>query len=392
MYNESVRSCVLGLVALAAAAEARAEEPTPITDRDWALDLHGGAALGSVRIVGMGGVEVALAEGSAGTLGNPAAPAARKATSTRAWDWDWHLDALEAVYASDFDNNGLVDDGRSSTSATFGIAGMYREWGAALAVSTQRQTLVGTDGGELTATAALAKLAFARAWGDETWTAGVALRAGSFAVARREALFSITGGGLEGGVIYRPFRRDLRLGATLAMPVTGRNVEVAACDPMDCEGHVLPERVAVPWELAIGGAWRFGPTRWNQWVAGKFRDERAVIVGADVRVVGAVDDGMGLEAFTRGLWQTSGRSLAVGAHAGAEWEALPGRLRLRGGAYWEPGRFTGVGGRPHVTAGVEVGFFTFRFWWNKKYRLRVGATGDFAERFGNAGLSFGFWG
>jgi hypothetical protein len=31
-------------------------------------------------------------------------------------------------------------------------------------------------------------------------------------------------------------------------------------------------------------------------------------------------------------------------------------------------------------------------WWNKRYRLRVGATGDFAPRFGNAGLSFGFWG
>lgn len=388
-----MRLCVLGIVTLATAAgQARAEEPTPITDRDWALDLHRGAALGSVRIVGMGGVEVALAEGSAGTLGNPAAPAARKATSTATWDWDWHLDALEAVYASDFDNNGLVDDRRSSTNATAGLAGMYDAYGVALVVSTHRERLADAGGGELSATGALAKLAVARTFGDETWTGGLGLRAGTFTVARQNALFSITGAGLEGGVLYRPFREDLRLGGRLALPVSGRTVDVAACDPLDCEGHILPERVAVPWEIAVGAAWRFGPTRWNQWVGGKFRDERAVIVGADLRLVGAVADGMGLEQFTQGRWQRSGRSLSLGAHAGAEWEALPGRLRLRGGLYWEPGRFVDVGGRPHLTAGVEVGFFTFRFWWNKKYRLRIGVTGDFAERFGNAGLSFGFWG
>jgi hypothetical protein len=394
-----VRPALFGIVLVVAAAgtagTAAAEEPQPITDRDWALDLWSGAALGSVRIVGMGGVKVALAEGSSGTLGNPAAPAARKATSTGRWDWDWHLDALEAVYASDFDNNGIVDDARSSTSATAGLAGMYYQWGAALVVSTHRERLgapAGAGEPDLTAIATLAKLAVARTWADETWTVGAAFRFGTLTVEQGNPLFTITGAGLEGGALYRPFREDLRVGATLALPVTGRNVDNPNCDPLDCEGHILPERVAVPWELAAGVAWRFGPTRWNQWVGGKFRDERGVIVGADLRLTGAVDDGMGLESFGRGLWQRSGRSLSLGAHAGVEWEALPGRLRLRGGTYWEPGRFVDVSGRPHVTAGVEVGFFTFRFWWNKKYRLRMGATGDFAPRFGNAGLSFGFWG
>jgi hypothetical protein len=379
---------VLGVTA----GGASAEEPVPITDRDWALDLYRGAALGSVRIVGMGGVQVALAEGSAGTLGNPAAAATRKATSTGWWDWDWHLDAMEAVYASDFDNNGLVDDGRSSTTGSFGLAGMYYSWGAAVAVSTQRERLTAAGGGELSAIATVAKFAVANTFGDETWTAGAAIRAGTFTLDGARPLFSITGAGLEGGALYKPYGEDLRVGATLALPVTGRNVDVAACDPLACEGHILPERVAVPWELAVGAAWRFAPTRWNQFVGGKFRDERGLIVAADLRLVGAVADGMGLEAFSQDLWQRSGRHVSFGANVGAEWEALPGRLRVRGGTYWEPGRFADVRGRPHVTAGVEVGFFTFRFWWNKKYRLRLGVTGDFAPRFGNAGVSFGFWG
>jgi hypothetical protein len=388
-----VRRVALGtLAALTVASHgAAAEDPVPITDRDWALDLYRGAALGSVRIVGMGGVQVALAEGSAGTLGNPAAPAVRKATSTAWWDWDFHVDALEAVYASDFDNNGLVDDGRESTNASAGLAGMYYSWGVALAISTQRESLTDANGGDLSAVATVAKFAVANTFGDETWTVGAAIRAGTFSLDRVRPLFSITGAGLEGGALYKPYGKDVRVGATVSLPVTARNVDVAECDPLMCEGHILPERVAIPWELAVGGAWRFAPTRWNQFVGGKFRDERGLIVAADLRLVGAVADGMGLEAFSQDMWQRSGRHVSFGANAGAEWEALPGRLRLRGGTYWEPGRFADVRGRPHLTAGVEVGFFTFRFWWNKKYRLRVGVTGDFAPRFGNAGLSLGFW-
>lgn len=401
MYIVRVRAAVPLITVLAitgvlggAAGRAAAQDSEPITDRDWSLDLFNGVALGSVRIVGMGGVQIALAEGSAGTLGNPAASAARKATSTGRYDWDWHLDALRAVYASDFDNNGLVDDGRSSTNATAGLAGMYYQWGVAVVVSTQDESLPDAAGGDaLDIDGTVGKLAIARTWGaDETWTGGVAIRFASLGITQRSLLFSMSGANLEAGVLYRPFGRDLRLGVSGALPVIGRRVDVAACDPLDCEGHILPERVSVPGELSAGVAWRFGPTRWNQWVAGKFRDERGVIVGADVRVIGPVEDGMGMESFRRGQWQKSGRTVSFGASAGVEWEALPGRLRLRGGTYWEPGRFVDISGRPHLTAGVEVGFWTFKLWWNAKYRLRLGATGDFAPRFGNAGLSFGFWG
>ena len=45
---------------------------------------------------------------------------------------------------------------------------------------------------------------------------------------------------------------------------------------------------------------------------------------------------------------------------GASFEALPGRLRVRGGGYWEPGRFEGVGGRGHATFGLDLRVLEFR--------------------------------
>ncbi len=383
------RSAAIAAIALGAAAAAAAGDEGPITSRDWSLDLYDGAVVGSARIVGMGGVQIAVAEGSAGALSNPAAAAARPATSTDVWDWDFHLDALSAVVASDFDNNGLADADRDDRRTSFGISGVYGAWGVAIVGGAAAVGLPTADG-TLTATTSVGKVAVAFAPGDETWTFGAALRIGSLELEDESPMFELTGSGLEVGALYRPFGGDLRIGAIGSLPVTGRTVDTATCDPMDCRGFILPARVAVPWQLGVGVAWRFAPTRWNQWVAGRFRDERQLIVGADVVIAGPVADGMGLEAFAAKRWQASGRAPSWWLRGGAEWEALPGRLRVRAGSYWEPGRFDGVAGRLHATAGIEVAVVGFAVW-SRRYRLRLGATGDFAPRFGNAGVSIGFW-
>ena len=63
---------------------------------------------------------------------------------------------------------------------------------------------------------------------------------------------------------------------------------------------------------------------------------------------------------------------------------------MRGGAYWEPGRFFDNKGRPHATLGVDVRLFQFGFW-GDPYRLRISLAADAADRYGNAALSVGFW-
>jgi hypothetical protein len=121
-----------------------------------------------------------------------------------------------------------------------------------------------------------------------------------------------------------------------------------------------------------------------------YRDERSVLLAADLVITGAVPDGYGLEKFGEKELQPSGRSAVVSLRAGAEYEALPGRLRVRGGSYWEPSRFADASGRLHGTLGVEVSLFQFRVWrWT--YRVRISGTGDLAPRYFNVGASIGFW-
>jgi hypothetical protein len=359
--------------------------PGAAAAQEYTLDLHSGAALGSVRIVGMGGTVLATAEGTAGTLANPASAAVRRTTSQGSWDWDFHVDYL-SERASDFDNNGAPDaqpDSIGPSLLTYGLGGMLHGWGLAVAATEASTTL-----GELEASASQGKVAVARELLDQRYTVGAAFKIGSFRVLRDGVpLFELTGAGLELGGLWRPPYRSFRVGAAIAFPISGDDVEVS-CEP-DCP-EPLPSTVAVPWQLAVGGAWRRAPTVWNQQIPHDYRDERALLVAADLIVTGPVRNGYGLQGFGDGVLQRSGTAASVSVRAGVEYEWLPGRLRVRGGSYWEPGRIEGVGGRIHGTFGVEGAIFQFRIWsWT--FRPRLSLTGDVAARYANGGASVGFW-
>jgi hypothetical protein len=393
----SIAAASISIVAMTAAPAPASAQPTypPISDTDYAIDLYHGGALGSIRIVGMGGAAVAIAEGSAGTLVNPAAVAVRTSTSTEKWDWDFHVDWLNTVKAADWDNNGIDGgDGSGVAIITGGLAGNYHDWGLAATVTTITTDVVGAN--DLNAQALQAKMALARAFAAEAITVGAGVRVGSFSLRSRSAsagdrsLFELSGGGLEVGAVWRPPLGDLRVGASAALPISGTQVSITCS--VNCGGYApseLPERVEVPWHVIAGAAYRFAPTRWNQWVGGHFRDERSLTLAADALITGAVRNGYGLEAFGDMQLQPSGRNVVVGIRAGAEYEWLPGRLRLRGGGYWEPSRFDGISGRAHITFGIEVRALEFDLW--GRHRGRISTTADLARSYQNVGLSIGFW-
>lgn len=380
----------LGGVHLAAA------QGTPITDRDYAIDYYQGPVLGSVRIVGMGGAAVALAEGSASMSANPASPAVRPATSTRDWDWDWHADWLVAGLTTDYDNDGQIRDSSLNDAplVTAGLVGQYREW--ALGVAGQGMTrVVRLDTGEhLESALLLSRAVLAHSFADRRITVGVGLRMANFELelsnsSGAETLFSIAAMSAEAGVVWRPADRDLRVGAAVALPIVARG-DSGGCDPEDCAGYILPREVSVPWEVSAGVAFRRAPTRWNQLVHARWRDERALIVSADVVLTGPTRDGHAFEAFLDKTLLPAGRSASVSVRAGAEYEWVPGWLRVRGGGYWEPGRIAGADGRLHLTAGVEGRIWQFRLWSNR-YRPRLALTADLARDYSNLGLSLGLW-
>jgi hypothetical protein len=394
---------IAALIGLALPGRAEGQEFEPITDRDYSLDLYTGGIVGSVRMIGMGGTSVGFAEGSVGTLSNAASAAVRRTTKSGTWAWDFHLDAQTAAFASDFDNNGLEDtDDFSSAIATAGLIIQYREWGFGLVAATQRTRIVEDDGDDSTEdrvlepNAIVGKLVVARAFHDQEHTVGGGIRFGSLAFTRPAGvvgdvkMFSVTNPGLEGGYMWRPPGTSLRLGGALALPISGGTVAVDTCDPLNCEGYILPERVEVPWIVSGGAAYRLAATPWNKKVDTKFRDELALLVAADLVMTGWVPDGHGVEAFARHQLQRSGLDLALSPRLGAEAELIPGWLRLRLGTYWEPPRFPGVDGRLHGTAGVDIRLFGFTVF-DRQYRLRISLTADRAPRYGNGGVSIGFW-
>jgi hypothetical protein len=378
-----------------------APETSPITDSNYSIELYDGVAIGNTAVVGMGGATVALAIGTSGTLFNPSAPAVKMTTDTDTWSWDYHLDYLNGSLSTDYDNNGLTAETGGTSVLTLGLGLRIREWAGAVTATQQYVPVADAmymlpDGTTAPLQASVMRLQFALArWLPPIDTAiGISAQVAQFGLkpacteAGCDSVFNVDGAGLELGATWVPRQQSFRVGAALASPIAGGNV--SGCDPMDCVGWILPEKIVSPWRLAVGGAYRFASSHWNQLVGGYFRDEKSLTLAADLIISGSSDNAFGLEAFGQHELQRSGRHPTFGVRGGLEYEWLPGRLRLRTGSYWEPGRFVGVGGRLHGTFGIEVRVFQFWFWGTLR-RGRISLTTDFAERYRNGGLSVGFW-
>lgn len=383
------------LAALVIAAPARAEPvfEGPIVDNAYSIDFSDGVAIGSTAQVGMGGAGSALIVGTAGVLLNPSAIAVRNTTDTDWWGWDYHLDVLTGKYSSDYDNNGSVPIGASGdgpTLVTAGAGGRLHDW--AIAVTFSAQTAPIADSlGTLSAEAFRTKFVLAKFVPQLDVALGVGIQSVTFEVVTASSgrVFGVSGQGLEAGATWIPRLRDFRIGAAVEAAIDGGTVDTTCTDRLDCDGYKIPNSVKSAGRVVLGGAYRLSETAWNQLVGGVFRDEPSLTLAADLVVTGASADGYGIEAFGMNQLQRSGRHIAVSARAGAEYEWVPGRLRLRAGSYWEPQRFDGVSGRLHGTFGAEVRVFEFELWGRRRGRL--GFTADVASAYRNVAFSIGFW-
>ena len=386
-----VRSLAIVLVLVAPHRAGAQPQLTPVTSRDYAIDLYEGFALGTSELVAMGGAGAANAKGSSGTLINPSAPAVRQTTDIDSWSWDYHLDYLDGSLSTDYDNAAIpMPQGTSARVVTGGLALRIGDWAAAVTTTAQTES-VSTGSGSIVADAVHGKLAVAR-WVDRLDLAlGFDVQIGQFDLKDGNTqLFQIQGGGFEAGAQWLPRLQSFRLGASVSTPVTGTNVTVSSCmDLASCDGYILPTEVYVPWRVVAGAAYRWAPTAWNQLVKTPWRDEQAVTLVADVVGTGSSPNAYGLQAFGQHELERSGRHTSWSLRGGAEYEWLPGRLRVRGGTYWEPGRFVGVDGRLHVTFGTEVRVFEFELWGPRRGSITL--TGDLSSQYRNVALSIGFW-
>ena len=240
------------------------------------------------------------------------------------------------------------------------------------------------------------QLHLARSFFDQQLIIGAGIRASQFEIdAPAQELFRLSTSSIEAGAVWAPRDRNLRVGGAASLPASGDRVDVETCDPLSCEGLILPDRLEVPWSATVGVGLRRAATRWNRKVNARFIDERQLIVAVDARITGSVRDGHGIGQFSQGRLQPSGKSVALSGRAGAEYTWFPGRFRIRGGTYWEPSRFLdaageSVPGRIHVTAGADLRVWQFRIF-SRDYRVRISFTFDGAQRYLNSGVSVGFW-
>jgi hypothetical protein len=373
---------------------ARADYP-PVTDRNYAIELYDGVAIGNSAIVAMGGAAAANAMGTSGTLVNPSAPAVRPTTDTDPWSLDYHFDYLISTSRSDYDNNGIVSPNGGGTSLfTWGIGGRAKDWAFAATASYATSQI---DGLALQAQTLHANVALATwvpqldiAFGAALQIVEFDLEANCTGTLSCVDLFSINGAGLEAGATWIPRLRNFRAGGAISTRAIGGNVVADQCmDKTDCQGYILPNTVVSPGRFVGGIAYRLADTEWNQLVGGTFRDEPSLTIAADVVITAPSTNAFGLEAFAMHELQPTGTRWVFSPRIGAEYECLPGRLRLRAGSYFEPERFDGVHGRVHGTFGLELRALEFHAWGRRRGALTL--TGDLAERFQNLGISIGFW-
>jgi hypothetical protein len=346
------------------------------------------------RVIGMGGVSLATAEGATGLLANPAAAASRPATSSTWFDWDWLLDLYAPGLGVDADNSGIPQERMIGKTGAFnaGLVGMFGAWGTAITLSGEVRDFSLPGGTQASLSAAMGRLTLARSFADGEWVAGASLVVGGFTLKLPSSgtdLVNTANWSVEGGALWRPRGQNVRVGVSFRPGVLA-DLGGTGCDPNNCFGYILPQRVEFPWTAGAGVALRFGGTPWNDMVASDFRDEKSTIVAADVILTGPVTNGDGLDAFLEKQLQQSGATVSPSVRVGAEYEWIPGWLRVRGGAYWEPNRFDDVSGRLHLTMGLDVRFWSFSLW-GSRYRLRASLAGDGARRYGNTVLSIGFW-
>jgi hypothetical protein len=389
-----VRAALLVAVMLVPAGARAQFSLPPITSRNFNIDLFEQPALGAPRLIAMSGAIDAVAEGAAGLYTNPASAAVRPETRTDKFGWNVSFNTYVAANGQDSNNNGqVVTSVHRSLLSSAGLLLQYGQWGLSLDGGYTAHEIAADAGGGLGVRSLIGHIGLARTFLDQTLSVGLGARVGGPNVytldSSNQTLFTRVGASPDGGVVWLPKGRDFRLALSGGLPFNTSPIQFH-CDPYNCDNYYLPNDAIVPWDATVGGAWRFGPTPWNERIDGDYRDERQLTVALELTLIGAVDNGYSMEAFAAKQLQVSGRNISPTPRLGLESEVIRGWLRLRAGSYLEASRVPETSARLHGTAGFEARVFTFRMGGHQR-RVSISAASDVAARYKNLALSVGFW-
>ncbi|MCI0572256.1 MAG: hypothetical protein L0Y66_15990 [Myxococcaceae bacterium] len=356
----------------------------------------------------MGGASVGIADG-AGDLGsNLASVAHRHPYLNRDWEIGVALSYLRLPLGStrgeDLDNDGSADDAQQSLQMLGGVTLQFGRLGVGMTFRTDTTGYCapgGCDAGQrmdaavtsASLTAGLALLGDSLLVAAGVHSTDVTLRHGG-----REVRYGDTGPEL--GLLWRPTLKSYRLGLAFRPPVHALPRPETVGDGM-LAGRPLPSSVVMPASLSLAGSMRLGPEaeRYNRLSPIARRElglapdgeggglEGTWLLALQLDLLGPVRaDAVPLRSFTAGAPPTPvGHSVLLVPRAGAEYEALPGRMRLRAGTYLEPSLFEDRAPRPHVTAGAQLFLLRYLEDWS------ISAALDAAPGTWELGVGVEFW-
>jgi hypothetical protein len=390
--------------------------PAASAQSETTFDTTRATITGSTRRIGLGGAFVAIADDTDGVGINPASVAVRLPYSWYEWDYGVGLDVAVGAWLpkNDIYDQGDASDGKTALFGSLSAIAYHRHLGFGVAAEAQRNAATRRDqaqgiGTNLSAHfgALHASLAYGFLDGQLLLGAGPRFVGVSLSGSASSAPLA-AGVGYEAGVIVKPTLAPYRIAAAVKSPIDAR---------VRVEPDMVSSTVHVPWELAFGFAYQFGRrplnpkfvtvdelARQRQAAPGaplsKAERDRAesdlfdayranqrwyLLVSSELSLIQAGDAGL--------AGQTASSRPLVSPRLGLETQAVPDRLRIRAGSYYEPAVTDGAESRVHGTAGFDVRLFEwdifgfldpFGYW-----ELSVGA--DAARAFLNTSFSLGFW-
>ncbi|MCK6524774.1 hypothetical protein L6R49_25500 [Myxococcota bacterium] len=383
----------LGLaLLLAAAGSARAEEPT--------IEFVRGASMTAGRVVGMGGVAVGVGDGARAQLYNPAASTRRRAAAWgRPLDTDGTLALVNNPYVTrDNRSNNLGEEAPPDWLLAGSGTLRWRQLAVGGNLLGQSYTTLGDDLSlrQVTTTVNVAGID-ARglvSWGLAASWQETRLLAPRVDGAPRELRRRAGTPGLAAGLLLTPPGRSTRLGLAGSLPSNADAVAVDADAPLSSGDFA---GVHTPWTFTLGLAHRLGPSPWNltpTYAGGveasarpRLGGPQALILGVDLGLIGPARGAMSAGQLASGA-EPGEATLSFAPRAGAELE-LGDLIKLRCGAYWEPGRFDPAAGRLHATTGGDLRLPWLPGWGDRD--LRVTLSLDGGRDTVRYGLGVGLW-
>ena len=290
----SAAALVLGLTT----ATASAQEPPPIQDNHYALELFQGPLLAPGRITGLAGATTATAQSLEGVYNNAAAPAVREPHSLDHFEWEPTAGiAFPGAYGgTDFNNRGergieqqiernrRLGLARKSTVETTdrflylnaGLWGQLGRFGMTVTADMLRYNVAGQTETQPSLSVGITRIHAVAAWAflDNQLCVGAGVRMAYVDLNDNAdtGVISMFGVAPEAGLIVKPQDRPWRVGLTARAPVSASTVALGNPIREERDGtlirragpsFIIPDRIVQPWEVEAGVAYQLGPRPLN---------------------------------------------------------------------------------------------------------------------------------